>query len=160
MLSGNGDCVVDECMRSVESECVTNGKDTCIVLSDGEGVRCVVDECSNYLNVDDCAGGKTAYGAICKWVEGEREGTCKDASKHIDECEKIKNREDCRSTKDLGHKYTEIEGVCKWVKTGNAEGCVDDTSVGSCSWYVYGVDCSGSSSYSEDGESMNVVNVS
>jgi hypothetical protein len=160
VLSDKGDCVVDECMRNVESECVTDGKDTCIVLSDGEGVRCVVDECTNYLNDDSCAGRMTAYGTICNWVEREGDGTCKDESKNIDKCEKIKNREDCRSTKDPGHKYTEIEGVCKWVGTGNAEGCVYDTSVGNCSWFMYAVDCSGSFSYSEREESMCIVEVS
>jgi hypothetical protein len=53
MLSGNGNCVVDECMRSVESECVADRRDTCVVVGHNEGVRCVVGECSVLeVNVD------------------------------------------------------------------------------------------------------------
>jgi hypothetical protein len=53
-LSGEGKCVVDECMKYNEEKCKTDGSSMCVIMEHGNEDRCVSGECSILESHDYC----------------------------------------------------------------------------------------------------------
>jgi hypothetical protein len=107
IISTDGKCVVDECMRYDINECRIDGSNGCVVIGDSDELRCVVGECSNLDGVTCCG----LNDGRCKMVEGACvENPCLNVGCESPACRRVE--EQC--VYDECAKYTS-EGIVKLI---------------------------------------------
>jgi hypothetical protein len=150
----NGRCVneqsLDKCCYYDESYCnngiikVGNVLKRCYwEKSDSEEGKCLDFMCNKYE--DELCNENNEYNVNggC-FMNGEGLNKNCDSIDEVEDCGDIKDRTNCRATKDEeGHIFIklDVKKNCEWVKQGGLEMCVDSEDVTNCGDYSISDDC-------------------
>jgi hypothetical protein len=118
--------------------------------------ECLDFTCNKYVGEESCRDNIFNVNGGC-FLNGEALSVC-DNIYEITDCEDIKDRTNCRGTKEEGHIFTKLLGVkkCEWVKVNDLEKCVNSEDVTDCGGYSNSDDCSGGWIFDKNGIEIGI----